>query len=415
MTVEIPWRMWHKSRGWVGVCVGLLLMLSSGEPRAVFAHPGEDGRGCGLRGQPQRPGWVGGSARTRRDGRAQRLPGASKTTRRCRDAASRPGIGRGAPVSVTHRTLATRDQGVVAQKVRGAAVLAAQEGEANVEEEESLEQAAEEARRALDLFLRQEKIIFRPGEFGFELGMFYRTGTDEEFVSVGSLRSLAKITNRAGFATLTARVGLLRDLQFDVTLPIGVAKREIDVGVARLRRDDEGLGDITGRLRYGLWAERGARPDVILDVTATSGTTSLESLLGTGFWQVGGGVTLVKTIDPVVLFGRLGYTAVLERNGRDPADQFSYLFGTGFSLTDRVSVNARVSGIAGGRAQVNGRAIPGTSLDVLSMQFAVTTRVTRRLYVEPFVSAGLTDDAPDAVVGVSLVGVRFRPLSLIRP
>src|SRR5918995_1416579 len=98
MTVEIPWRRWHKSRGWVGVCVGVLLMLSSGEPRAVFAQPGEEGKANG--------------------------------------------------------------------------------------EEENLEQAAEEARRALDLFLRQERIIFRPGEFAFELGMFYRTDTDEEVVSV---------------------------------------------------------------------------------------------------------------------------------------------------------------------------------------------------------------------------------------
>lgn len=329
MTVEIPWRRWHKRRGWVGVCVGVLLMLSSGEPRAVFAQPGEEG---------EPPG-----------------------------------------------------------------------------EEESLEQAAEEARRALDLFLRQERIIFRPGEFAFELGMFYRTDTDEEFVPVGALRPLAKITNRAGFATFTARVGLLRDVQFDATLPIGVVKQELDVGVARLRRDDEGLGDVTGRLRYGLFAERGARPDVILDVTATSGTTSVQTLLGSGFWRVGGGVSLVKTLDPVVLFGRLGYTAVLERDGRDPADQFSYLFGTGFSLTDRVSISTRVSGIAGGRTQVNGSAIPGTSLDALSLQLAVTTRLTRRFYVEPFVSAGLTDDATDAVVGVSLVGVRFRPLSLLRP
>ena len=329
MTVEIPWRWWHKRRGWVGVGVGVLLMLRGGAPGAVFAQPGGEG---------EPPG-----------------------------------------------------------------------------EEESLEEAAEEARRALDLFLRQERIIFRPGEFAFELGMFYRTDTDNELLSVGALRTAGKITNRAGFATLTARVGLLRDLQFDVTLPIGAAKQEVDVGAVRLRTDDEGLGDVTGRLRYGLLAERGARPDVILDVTATSGTTSVQTLLGSGFWRVGGGVSLVKTLDPVVFFGRLGYTAVLERDGRDPADQFSYLFGAGFSLTDRVSVSTRVSGIAGGRTEVTGRAIPGTSLDALSMQFAVTTRLTRRLYVEPFVSTGLTEDATDAVVGVSLVGVRFRPLSLLRP
>ena len=122
---------------------------------------------------------------------------------------------------------------------------------------------------------------------------------------------------------------------------------------------------------------------MILDVTATSGTTSVETLLGSGFWRVGGGVTLVKTLDPVVFFGRLGYTAVLARGGRDPADQFQYLFGAGFSLTDRVSVSSRVTGIAGGRAKVSGRAIPGTSLDAISLQFALTTRLTRRSTLNP--------------------------------
>ena len=38
---------------------------------------------------------------------------------------------------------------------------------------------------------------------------------------------------------------------------------------------------------------------MILDVTATSGTTSVETLRGSGFWRVGGGVSLVKTLDPV--------------------------------------------------------------------------------------------------------------------
>jgi len=281
--------------------------------------------------------------------------------------------------------------------------VSAQSGEENVEQE------AEETRRALELFLRQERVLFRPGEFAFELGAFYSTDTTERFIDVVSPPPLTKFTTRSGFGILAGRFGLIENLEFDVTIPFGAAEQEVDAGIARDQRDDQGLGDITGSVRYALWPERGARPDVILDVTATSGITSVETLLGTGFWQLGGGVSLVKTLDPVVFFGRLGYSAVLERDGIDPGDQFAYLLGSGFSLNDRVSLSSRVSGIVAGRTQLNGGKIPGSNVDAISMQFAVTTRVTRRIYVEPFVSFGLTEDATDAIVGVSIVGVRFSP------
>ena len=309
----MTWRMWHNSRGWVGILTGVLLWLSSGALLAGAAQPGED----------------------------------------------------------------------------------------------NIEQEAEEARRALELFLREQRVLFRPGELSVELSTFYSTDTTARFAGVDLPRPFARVTTRAGFASFTARVGLLRDLEFDATIPVGVAEQEFDFGVARRRRDEQGLGDLTGSVRYELWHERGARPDVILDVTAKSGLTAVSSLLGTGFWQVGGGISLVKTLDPVVFFGRLGYAAVLERNGIAPADQVSYLLGAGFSLNDRVSLSMRVSGTEAGRIQLKGREIPGSNLDAISLQWAVTTRATRHLYIEPFVNFGLTDDATDAIVGVTFVGVGF--------
>jgi hypothetical protein len=77
---------------------------------------------------------------------------------------------------------------------------------------------------------------------------------------------------------------------------------------------------------------------------------------------VGGGVALVKTLDPVVFFGRLGYSATLERQGRDPGDQLFYVLGMGYSLNERVSFNMRVGGALVGRTAVDGQEIPGSNL-----------------------------------------------------
>jgi hypothetical protein len=267
---------------------------------------------------------------------------------------------------------------------------------------EDAQKEAEEARRAQEIFLREQLVLSRRGELSLEVDTFYSTDTRKEFVRSDGGVALVERTNRTAFTTFIPRYGIIDGLELDLAIPFGYAEEELDFGVARSRTDDFGLGDIAGRLRYQLLSESGARPALILDLEGKSRTRSAP-LLGTDNWNVGGGVTLVKTLDPVVFFGRLGYTATLERAGRDPGDEIRYEAGMGFSLNDRVSFKMQVGGAAVGRAKLNGQEIPGSSLDIISLLFAVTTRATRHLFVEPVVSIGLTEDTPDVVAGVDLV------------
>jgi Putative MetA-pathway of phenol degradation len=273
---------------------------------------------------------------------------------------------------------------------------------ASAEAAEDAQKEAEETRRAMEVFLREQLVLSRRGELSLEFDTFYSTSTRDEFVRSDGGVALIKRTNRTVSTTFIPRYGIIDGLELDLAIPFGYAEEELDFGVGRSRTDDFGLGDIAGRLRYQLWSEVGARPALILDLEGKSRTRSAR-LLGTDHWNVGGGVTLVKTLDPVVFFGRLGYTATLERKGRDPGDEIRYEAGMGFSLNDRVSFKMQVVGAAVGRAEVNGQEIAGSSLDIISLLFAVTTRATRNLFVEPVVSIGLTDDTPDVVAGFDLV------------
>jgi Putative MetA-pathway of phenol degradation len=265
-----------------------------------------------------------------------------------------------------------------------------------------LETEAEEARRALDIFLREQRVLFKRGELALELDTFYASDAKDQFIGVSSGTQLTKITTRSATALFIPRYGLLDNLELDLEIPSGWAEQEIDLGVTRIHRSDQGVGDIAGDLRYQLWPERGARPEVILELRGKSRTGG-DTLLGTGHWNVEGGVSLVKTLDPVVFFGRLGYAATLERQGVDPGDQVRYIMGMGYSLNDRVSLSMRVDGAYVGRTQAHGTAIPRSSLDIISLQFNVTTRATRNWFIEPFVNSGLTDDAPDAIVGINVL------------
>jgi hypothetical protein len=275
---------------------------------------------------------------------------------------------------------------------------------------------AEEAKRELDQFLRARKLLFKPGEVQLELGASYAKEAETSHVNpLGPV-----FTFRSASANLLIRYGLAEDLEFDFAVPLVYRERELDIRPVTLtttqgttifpsfsRENDVGLGDISWALRYAAIHEEGAIPEVTLNVNAKSDTGDEHRALGTGDWYVGTGVSLVKTIDPVVFFGSLGYTwtlGTLELAGGDfdPGDQILYSLGMGFSLNDRVSFSMAMAGAAIRRNELNGRKISGSGLDVNSLQFTTTVQLAKRVYLEPFVGFGLTDETGDFSVGINV-------------
>jgi hypothetical protein len=269
---------------------------------------------------------------------------------------------------------------------------------------------AEEAKRELDEFLRARKLLFKPGEVQLEFGASY--AQDTETTRVNPLGPVFVI--RSASANFLMRYGLAEDLEVDVAVPLVYTElerdirpfSEIQVGTTRFssftREAGVGLGDISGALRYAAIREQGALPEVTLNVNAKSDTGDMDRLLGTGFLNVGTGVSLVKTIDPVVFFGSLGYNWTLEEEHVDPGDQIPYSIGMGFSLNDRVSFSMAMGGATIRRTEVNGGTIRGSGLDINSLQFATTVQLAKRVYVEPVVGFGLTKDAADFIVGINV-------------
>ena len=271
---------------------------------------------------------------------------------------------------------------------------------------------AEEAKRELDQFLRAEKLIFKPGEVQLEFGASYANEAETSHVSpIGPVFRF-----RSASANFLMRYGLAEDLEFNFGVPLVYSEREVDFRPASsfTREADVGLGDISWALRYAAIREEGAIPEVTLNLDVKSDTGDEHRALGTGDWNVGTGVSLVKTIDPVVLFGSLGYTWTLgtlevEEMDLDPGDQIPYSIGMGFSLNDRVSFSMAMAGAAVRRAELKGNELSGSGLDVNSLQFTTTVQLAKRVYVEPFVGFGLTDEAADFLVGINVpVGLEGR-------
>ena len=271
---------------------------------------------------------------------------------------------------------------------------------------------AEEAKRELDQFLRAEKVLFKPGEVQFEFGASYAHETETSQDSP----SAPVFISRFASANFLMRYGLAEDLEFDFGVPLVYTEQERDTRPfvpaefpSFTPQASVGFGDINWAFRYAAIHEDRGLPEVTLNVNAKADTGDEDRLLGTGHWDVGTGVSLVKTIDPVVFFGSLGYTWTLEQRDVDPGDQIPYLIGMGFSLNDRVSVSMAMAGLAIRRREINGNEIGRSGLDINSLQFTTTVQLAKRVYVEPFVGFGLTDEAADFLVGINVpVGLEGR-------
>ena len=271
---------------------------------------------------------------------------------------------------------------------------------------------AEEAKRELDQFLRAEKLLFKPGEVQLEFGASYAHDAETSQVSP----SAPVFISRFASANFLMRYGLAEDLEFDFGVPLVYTERERDTRPFVPTQFPSftpgagvGFGDINWAFRYAAIHEDRGLPEVTLNVNAKADTGDEDRGLGTGHWDVGTGVSLVKTIDPVVFFGSLGYTWTLEQGDADPGDQIPYSIGMGFSLNDRVSVSMAMGGAAIRRTEINGNEIGRSGLDINSLQFTTTVQLAKRVYVEPFVGFGLTDESPDFLVGINVpVGLEGR-------
>ncbi len=269
---------------------------------------------------------------------------------------------------------------------------------------------AEEAKRLQEFYLRNQSVFIRKGEIIAELNTSYSSDKRKDSVQLAAgLSAPVDSTRRFFDTTLFTRFGLFTDgLEFDVIAPLfvhGQIESEV-VGVpgSQTYRQSSGVGDLAVAVRYQAWYEKGARPAVIFDVQGKSmtGGKGATTLRGTGNYHVGGGITVMKSLDPVVFFGRVGYTETIGVDGYDIGNIVDFSLGMGFSLNDRVAFNMQMVGATIGKARLQGQTIDGSSLEIMNLLFSSTILMSKQLFIEPIVGIGMTDDAFDATIGLRI-------------
>jgi hypothetical protein len=265
------------------------------------------------------------------------------------------------------------------------------------------EKEAEEVKRLQEFFLRNQSVFIRRGEVIAEFNNFYSTDQRTAFLQLGPGTATVTQTTRRFFeSSIFGRLGVSTGLELDVVVPYLVkADQTTNVGTGNASTSSTGIGDVAAALRYQAWYEKGIRPSVIFDVNGKSRTAG-STLRGTNNYWYGGGVTLLKSLDPVYFFGRIGYTVTLPNGGQNLGSIWDYSIGMGFSLNDRVAFNMQYVGSLVGQTQINGVSLDDSSLEIGSLIFSATILITKKLFIEPTVGIGMTKDAFDSTVGLRI-------------
>jgi hypothetical protein len=255
------------------------------------------------------------------------------------------------------------------------------------------------------IFLRQNTVLLRPRQAEIEGGLTY--------LGNQSVSSVANFKFRQFQLPLTLRVGLLDRIEGFVAMPFAYSQQELSFADSSTKKDKTGIGDATAGLNFEIIQESARWPELItvLRVRAPTGDQpNAEGLsLGSGHWAGAVGLQFIKSVDPVVLFWGIQYTHEFASqhfyndgsHNVQPGETIGYNFGFGFAVNENVSLSAQVSGSYQWETQSDGRTIPGSSTEPVSLRAALTYRISKKSYIEPSVTFGFNNDTPNFIIGLS--------------
>jgi hypothetical protein len=276
----------------------------------------------------------------------------------------------------------------------------------------------ENVARALERSLvEQGGLLLAPGSFDIVPDFSYaHTGvTSLGIIGTSIASSRSRIDTITGGATF--RAGLPWASQFNLSVPFVTSTTDISVGGLGGRtvsRTDSGIGDITFGLSKQFAYEKGWIPDVIGQVqykstTGSAAFTPTDGRIGgtgSGFDAVTGGVTLTKRQDPLVLLGSASYTHNFGTNHAgvnfSPGDAVDLRVGTLLAASPDTSLRFLFDVNFGQRLSIANTPVAGSDTVASIFEIGASAVLSRSTLLDFAVDIGMTRDAPDFTVLLSL-------------
>jgi hypothetical protein len=296
------------------------------------------------------------------------------------------------------------------------------EGEGESDSLADAEKLGEEPEDNTLEFLRTETVLLKPGDTQCDVGLNYLL-TETEFPilladDMGDIVGVDEVNFRIRELTLPIeyRMGLHPRVQGFIGAPVGWSNTQLALDTFEAFQNDGGFGDIDFGLTIQLAEATANCPYVIANIAATAptggdpfsaavGLAPTAPSLGQGFWSVNGSLLCIRPYDPIVFFYGIGTERFFEREfvGLEirPGAQYTYNFGVGFAVNERVTLSTRFNGAYTEELEVNGERRFGTNAEPMTIRFSATISQPCDRLVEPFVEFGITDDAISSFIGVT--------------
>ncbi len=232
---------------------------------------------------------------------------------------------------------------------------------------------------------------------------------------------------------LANRYGITNNLQFDLNVPFVYRHDLISIlGTPSGSQPEQtinraALGDVSAGLSYQPLSETDSRPGVVVSLAYKSttgkspfkGDPTRDLPTGTGYQSIRAGVNVIKSIDPVVVFGGLAYAYNLPVGGINqtvtavdgttgvlrnvkPGDTMTMILGLAYALSYKFSMNFQFQEDYTLSSKANGKTATNTTLNSALFRVGTGWSLTPRMSLNVNVATGLTSDSPDFIVEVRL-------------
>ena len=259
---------------------------------------------------------------------------------------------------------------------------------------------APEERDADDIFLRGQRVLLGAGDVVLDVGQFYSRGDTLQLAVVNDVLQLATQEVSVLTTTLVGRVGLWNETELYAGGSFHHLETRLVTGATDLAINERSLfGDGALGVRRTLLREAAGRPDVIASMDAVIPTDDDRG------YALGTAVSVIKSIDPVVLFAGASYGHGFQRDRPDgtrlaPRNSFALSLGYGLALNDSVAISTAASGVFTRAVVFEDRPSGGT--ETFSIRFALTSALARGFYIEPSVTVGLSGPGQSFTMGVTM-------------
>jgi hypothetical protein len=286
-------------------------------------------------------------------------------------------------------------------------------GTVEVSEEDELE-------RALERTLVSEGALLLP--FGkMEVSPSFRYTRTEDAVpttvNVGGNTFIAENNReRDEFEfDLGVRFGLPFDSQLELGLPYNIVDQENNIRVLGTPVDTRsdtgtGIGDFRIGLAKTIVREASWYPDVVGRVTWDTNTGEKRDngvgLGGSGFNELRGSFSFTKRQDPLAFVASTFYETTFEEDDVEPGDEFGFTVGTIIAASPETSLRFLFQQSFQDDIEINGNKIDGTDQTSGALTIGASSVIGRGTLIDLGVGIGVTDDAPDYSVILS-VPIRF--------